>query len=114
VDRIFDQSDNTVAYMDLSGEITDLSHNKLGSVTAWGDVQNADDFHIGDVDSRGYVTTLSENNKWVGTVNGQRVYTPYDRYLGRVEAKDYGYYSRGITDAHKAGAALVLLVLGIR
>jgi hypothetical protein len=99
--------------MDLSGVITNTSHNKIGSVTAWGDVLDSYDSQIGQVDNRGYVTTLSESNQWVGSVNGTQVYSPYDEYLGRVKAQEYSY-GPGISDAQKAGAALLLLVLGRR
>jgi hypothetical protein len=78
-----------------------------------GDVLNTYDSQIGQVDNRGYATTLSENNEWVGTVKRQQIYTPYDQYLGRVKAIGSAY-GAGINDAQRAGAALVLLVLSRR
>ena len=83
----------------------------MGSVhiAGGGEVQDAREWAVGKVERGGDVYDRRGNR--IGSVSGTNVYDDDQDRVGHVDAETYTTWVTGISDAHKAGAALLLLLL---
>jgi hypothetical protein len=110
VASIYDANGNRIGEVDYSGSVTDYRDSIVGSVSSAGGGEVHDlNWRIGEVSRTGEVTDLRDDH--VGDVSGITVYDARGSRVGSVDADTTTTYVTGITEAHKAGAALLLLLL---
>ena len=74
-----------------------------------GTIESAEGYRRGEVSRSGAVSDARD--QLVGYVSGTTVYDRDGNTVGSVDARTTTTWATGITDAHKAGAALLLLLL---
>lgn len=97
--------------MDLSGgKVTDRFDRTVGSVMTYGSgtIENTDGWRQGDVSMSG--TVSDREGGTVGHISGTTVYDRDDHIVGSADARTRTDWVTGITDAHKAADALLLLL----
>ncbi|WP_425437403.1 5-fold beta-flower protein [Nonomuraea indica] len=108
MDDIYDANDRKVGYV-LGGGVYGLGDSRKGSVEISGWVRDGGDRWVGAVSSTGQVSDTDDRS--VGYVRGAEVFNQSGHKVGHVRAETSTNSVNGITDAHKAGAALLLLFL---
>lgn len=107
---IYDNDGSRIGEVGSSGTVTDGSDSIVGRVSSAGGGEVEDlSGRVGDVSRGGEVTNLRGDQ--VGSISGTTVYRADGSRAGSVSAETATYYVTGITEAHKAGAALLLLLL---
>ncbi len=91
-------------------DVVDADGIKVGEVhrAGGGDVSDARDRFVGEVFANGVVE--DDNANEIGYVLGRSVYDRAGAPVGTVDAETTTTWITGISDAHKAGAALLLLL----
>jgi hypothetical protein len=74
-----------------------------------GTIESAEGYRRGEVSSSGAVSDAKD--RLVGHVSGTTVYDRDSNIVGSVDARTTTTWITGITDAHKASGALLLLLL---
>jgi hypothetical protein len=106
---IYDYAGNRIGEIDYSGTVTDDRACPVGNVSSVGGGEVHDlNWRVGDVSGTGEVTNLEGD--LVGSVSGITVYDERGSKVGSVDADTTTSYVTGITEAHQAGAALLLLL----
>jgi hypothetical protein len=107
---IYDNDGSRIGEVGSGGTVTDGSDSIVGRVgsAGGGEVEDLSQ-RVGDVSRGGEVTNLRGDQ--VGSISGTTVYRADGSRVGSVSAETATYYVTGITEAHKAGAALLLLLL---
>jgi hypothetical protein len=112
MDRIYDTEKYQIGTVS-GGFVEDNYEKTVGRVhrAGGGDVYDNSDYNwrIGEVSKDG--TVKKEDGTKVGDVRGTRVYDASGNEVGQVSASTHTTWATGITDAHKAGAALLLLLM---
>lgn len=92
------------------GDIVDSEGGKVGEVhrAGGGGVSDAKDWFVGEVFANGVVE--DDNANEIGYVRERSVYDRSGALVGTVDASTVTTWMTGISDAHKAGAALLLLL----
>jgi hypothetical protein len=110
--HIYDREGNQIGHVDFSsGKVTDRYDRNVGQVmtSGSGTIENAEGWRRGEVSMSG---TVSDKEGWtVGNLSGTTVYDRNSNIAGRVDAATRTTWVTGITDAHKAAGALLLLLL---
>jgi hypothetical protein len=91
-------------------DVVDADGLKVGRVhlAGGGDVRDVRDRLVGEAFGNGVVE--DENANEIGYVRGKSVYDRAGALVGTVDAATETTWITGISDAHKAGAALLLLL----
>ena len=107
---IYDNDGSRIGEVGSGGTVTDGSDSIVGRVSSAGGGEVEDlSGRVGDVSRGGEVTNLRGDQ--VGSISGTTVYRADGSRVGSVSAETATNYVTGITEAHKAGAALLLLLL---
>ncbi len=108
---IYDTSHSEIGEVDYSGYVTNRRGSTVGKVhsAGGGGVDDDRERYAGQVSSSGQVSDTE--GRGVGRVSGTSVYDETGYNVGSVRAETTTTYVTGITEAHKAGAALLLLLL---
>lgn len=101
-----------IGHVDFSsGSVADRSDRKMGRVMTYGSgtIENGEGWRRGEVSMSG---TVEDREGWtVGHISGTTVYDRDSNIVGRVDARTTTNWITGITDAHKAAGAPLLLLL---
>jgi hypothetical protein len=112
VDQIYDTQGFTLGHVASSGKVTDRHERTIGRVhnAGGGEVWKSGvvESLVGEVFSNG--TVSARHGSPVGKVQGTRVYDGQGLLVGTVNARTDTTWITGISNAHKAGAALLLLL----
>jgi 5-fold beta-flower protein len=109
---LYNAQGDRIGHVDFSGgRVTDRSGQSVGKVMTYGSgtIESAEGWRRGEVSMSGAVE--DNEGRTVGRVSGTSVYDNNGYTVGSVDAQTRTTWVTGITDAHKAGGALLLLIL---
>jgi hypothetical protein len=109
---LYNAQGDRIGHVDFAGgKVTDRYDRNVGSVMTYGSgtIENPDGWRRGEVSRSG--TVEDKEGRTVGHVLGTTVYDKDSNLVGRVDAQTRTTWVTGITDAHKAAGALLLLLL---
>lgn len=109
---LYNAQDSRIGHVNFAGgRVTDRSDRTVGKVMTYGSgtIESTEGYTRGRVSSSGAVEDA--DGRSVGHVSGTTVYDANSRVVGRVNAQTRTTWVTGITDAHKAAGALLLLLL---
>jgi hypothetical protein len=109
---LYNTRGDKIGHVDFSGgRVTDSYGRYAGKVMTYGSgsIEDAEGWRRGEVSMSG--TVDDNNSRTVGRVSGTSVYDGNGYSVGSVDAQTRTTWATGITDAHKAGGALLLLIL---
>ena len=112
--ELYDASDRLIGEIFSSGTVQDTSKHPVGEVhnafggEVWGPSGGGRFANLlGEATSTGNV--IDYNDRVIGQVLGTTIYDNSGKRIGRVRAETRTMGATQITDAHRAGAALLLL-----
>jgi len=109
---LYNAQGDRIGHVDFSGgRVTDRYDRNIGKVMTYGSgtIEDAEGWSRGEVSMSGRVD--DNEGRTVGRVSGTTVYDNSGYTVGSVDAQTRTTWVTGITDAHKAGGALLLLIL---
>ncbi len=109
---LYNTQGDKIGQVDFTGgRVTDRYGRYVGKVMTYGSgsIEDAEGWRRGEVSMSG--TVDDNNSRTVGRVSGTSVYDSNGNTVGSVDAQTWTNWITGITDAHKAGGALLLLIL---
>lgn len=109
---MYNAQGDLIGHVDFSsGRVTDGYDRNVGSVKTYGSgtIEDPEGWRRGEVSMSGAVE--DRDGHTVGRVSGTTVYDNNYHAVGSVDAKTRTSWVTGITDAHKAAGALLLLIL---